>query len=82
MTRRRRNMAAVKLGSRGGKARARRLTKEQRVEIARKGGIARSLKEFEKLMARSRRAEFLKSRLDDLKKEIEGSQKHSEEEEQ
>jgi hypothetical protein len=33
--------AAVELGSRGGKARAQRLTKKQRQEIARKAGQAR-----------------------------------------
>jgi hypothetical protein len=33
--------AAAELGSRGGKARAKKLTKEQRAEIARKGAKAR-----------------------------------------
>jgi hypothetical protein len=36
-----RNQAAVGLGSKGGKARAKNLTKEQRAEIARKGATAR-----------------------------------------
>lgn len=35
-----RNQAAVMLGSRGGKARTKKLTAEQRSEIARKGGLA------------------------------------------
>jgi hypothetical protein len=36
----RKNPAAVALGRRGGKARLKKLTPEQRTEIARKGGLA------------------------------------------
>ena len=38
---RQKNPAAVELGRRGGKARGQKLSKQQRKEIARKGGLAR-----------------------------------------
>jgi general stress protein YciG len=39
------NSAAIALGRKGGKERAKRLTPERRSEIARQGGIARQKKE-------------------------------------
>lgn len=42
------NPAAVKLGRRGGKVRAERLSKQERKEIARLGGLARWKKAGEK----------------------------------
>lgn len=42
MTQRRKNPAAVALGRRGGRARAKLLTPARRAEIARMGGIARA----------------------------------------
>lgn len=41
LTKKRKSPAAVELGRRGGKARAKRLSKQEREKIARKGGKAR-----------------------------------------
>jgi hypothetical protein len=45
---RKKNPAAVQLGQRGGKARGKKLSKQERKEIARLGGLARWKKAREK----------------------------------